>query len=117
MQGTILWENPSPNSAISSALQIDLSSANCEYLEIEYKAFTTSSSILFAKARNTANIPLMVATYPSAGLTVGYRNLTTSGDGIYRVDATFTGFRASGSGVSEITDSSMCIPIRIRGYT
>ena len=64
MQGTILWENPSPNSAISSALQIDLSSANCEYLEIEYKAFTTSTSILFAKARNTANIPLMVATYP-----------------------------------------------------
>ena len=115
MKSEILWENPSPDIPISSYMQITLSSTRYEYLEVEYRVATTSSGILFAKSKYGANIPLMAATYPSQYFFVGYRNMVSNGDGKYTIDPHFTGLRASDSDVKLLTDSTICIPVRIKG--
>lgn len=106
--GKILWANPSPSSAISSATTITLSSSDYDMLEVFYLQTTSSSggtlySSRFLKGYSTR---MRIDTSDSANV---YRTLTYNSDTSYTITTAY-----SSDALASL--SSLAIPLYIVGY-
>ena len=105
LKGKILWTNPNPNNAISSALDITLSSGDYDFLEIITKQTATDNRSYVAKIPKGSDGRIYVITL--AGI-CAVRNIR------YNSDTSYTFGTISGGG--ETSDATWCIPIKIIGY-
>lgn len=118
LKGRILWENPSPNTGISSEQIITLSDTDYDYFEVEYKTSTSSQTVSYAKANKGDTVILMAMGYPSSGIFAAYRTISDRGNGTLSVLGAVYGFEfvVSSSSVRLISSGSYVIPIRVWGY-
>ena len=105
IKGQILWTNPNPNDAISSALDITLSSGNYDFLEIITKQTATDNRSYVAKIPKGSDGRIYVITLTGI---CAVRNIR------YNSDTSYTFGTISGGG--ETSDATWCIPLYAVGY-
>lgn len=105
---TILWTNNSPNTAISSATTITLSSSDYDMLEVFYLQATSSSGGTLYSNRFLKGYSTRMRIHTVDGVNV-YRTLTYSSDTSYIIQTT----TADGSVASP---QILAIPLYIVGY-
>lgn len=105
VSGKILWTNPNPNNAISSALDIILSSGDYDFLEIITKQTTTDNRSYITKIPKGADGRIYVLTLNGI---CAVRNIRHNSDTDYTLGTI--------SGGGETVDATWCIPIKIIGY-
>lgn len=105
LKGNVLWINPNPNSAISNALNITLSSDDYDFLEIITKQTTTDSRSYITKIPKGSDGRIYVITLTGI---CAVRNIR------YDSDTSYTLGTISGGG--QTCDSTWCIPLKIIGY-
>lgn len=105
LKGQVLWTNPDPTKAISSELNITLSSGDYDFLEIITKQTTTDNRSYITKIPKGADGRIYVLTLSG---TSAVRNIR------YNSDTSYTFGTISGGASS--TDATWCIPLYIVGY-
>ena len=105
VKGKILWTNPNPNNAISSALDITLSSGDYDFLEIITKQTATDNRSYVAKIPKGSDGRIYVITLTGI---CAVRNIR------YNSDTSYTFGTISGGG--ETSDATWCIPLYAVGY-
>lgn len=106
--GQILWTNLNPNTAISSATNITLSSSDYDMLEVFYLQATSSSGGTLYTSRFLKGYSTRMRIHTIDGANV-YRTLTYSSDTSYIIQTT----TADGTVTSP---EILAIPIYIVGY-
>ena len=106
--GQILWTNPNPSSAISSATTITLSSSDYDVIEVFYLQATSSSGGTLYTNRFLKGYSTRMRIHTIDGVNV-YRTLTYSSDTSYIIQTT----TADGTVTSP---QILAIPLYIVGY-
>ena len=106
--GQILWTNPSPSDAISSATTITLSSSNYDMLEVFYLQATSSSGGTLYSSRFLKGYSTRMRIHTVDGVNI-YRTLTYSSDTSYIIQTTTTDGAVA-------TSDILAIPLYIVGY-
>lgn len=104
--GQILWTNPSPSSAISSATTITLSSSDYDVLEVFYNQTINGDQNYSNKFLKGYSTRMRIHTTDGANI---FRGLTYLSDTSYQIDLPY-------SDVSLQNRYSLAIPIYIIGY-
>lgn len=106
--GQILWTNPNPNTAISSATTITLSSSDYDVIEVFYLQATSSSGGTLYTNRFLKGYSTRMRIHTIDGVNV-YRTLTYSSDTSYIIQTT--------TADSSVTSPQiLAIPLYIVGY-
>lgn len=104
--GKILWTNPSPSSAISSATTITLSSSDYDMLEVFYLQVTNGNLCYSSRLLKGNSTRMRIHTTDGTNV---YRGLTYLSDTSYRIDLPY-------SDTTLTSIYSLAIPIYIIGY-
>ena len=108
---TLLWQNPSPTSAMSAGYEIQLSSSDYDELEIYYTMDNASVHMLSTSTLKGFGAQLISMRYPGSGMRATYRNLEYSTDTLYKATtANYFNYDTMGA-----TATAYSIPVYIYG--
>lgn len=108
----LLWENSNSSQSMAVNTVIELSSDDYEWLEIYYKAATTSNSFCCQKCKKGDNVNLLVNTFPGSDSGYGSRTLTYVDDTHYKSGTSWMSMRSAGNMANA---PAYGIPVKIYG--
>ena len=108
----LLWENSNSSQSMAVNTVIELSSDEYEWLEIYYKAATTSNSFCCQKCKKGDNVNLLVNTFPGSDSGYGSRTLTYVDDTHYKSGTSWMSMRSAGNTANA---PAYGIPVKIYG--